>query len=78
MGGGWANPLQTLPQGLVLTFDFDFDPDPDPELDNSKASKPKLLLYLQVGLPIFGQLLAVLRDSVFTDGENFNSILHIL
>ena len=38
-GGGWANPLQTLPQGLVLTFDFDFDvdvdPDPDPELDNN-------------------------------------------
>ena len=38
VGGGWANPLQTLPQGLVLTFDFDFDPDPDPdpdpELDN--------------------------------------------
>ena len=37
-GGWWANPLQTLPQGLVLTFDFDFDfdfdPDPDPELDN--------------------------------------------
>ena len=38
--GGWINPLQTLPQGLVLTFDFDFDfdfdpdPDPDPELDN--------------------------------------------
>ena len=30
--GGWANPLQPLPQGLVLTFDFDFDP--DPELDN--------------------------------------------
>ena len=41
-GGWWINPLQTLPQGLVLTFDFDFDfdfdpdpdPDPDPELDN--------------------------------------------
>ena len=33
MVGGWANPLQTLPQGLVLTFDFDFDP--DPELDNN-------------------------------------------
>ena len=34
--GVWANPLQTLPQGLVFTFDFDFDfdPDPDPELDN--------------------------------------------
>ena len=36
--GGWAKPLQPLPQGLVLslTFDFDFDPDPDPdpELDN--------------------------------------------
>ena len=27
-----VNPLQTLPQGLVLTFDVDFDP--DPELDN--------------------------------------------
>ena len=34
VGGWWINPLQTLPQGLVLTFDFDFDPDPDPELDN--------------------------------------------
>ena len=35
MGGWWwANPLQTLPQGLVMTFDFDVDPDPDPELDN--------------------------------------------
>ena len=37
VGGGWINPLQTLPQGLVFTFDFDFDfdfdPDPDPELD---------------------------------------------
>ena len=36
--GGWANPLQPLPQGLVLTFDVDIDvdvdPDPDPELDN--------------------------------------------
>ena len=29
MGGGWINPLQTLPQGLVLMFDID----PDPELD---------------------------------------------
>ena len=30
MGGWWwINPLQTLPQGLVLTFDFDFDFDPD-------------------------------------------------
>ena len=34
-GGGWINPLQPLPQGLVLTFDFDFDP--DPELDNIKT-----------------------------------------
>ena len=25
----WINPLQTLPQDLVLTFDID----PDPELD---------------------------------------------
>ena len=33
-GGWWINPLQTLPQGLVLTFDVDVDPDPDPELDN--------------------------------------------
>ena len=32
MVGGWINPLLTLPQGLVLTFDV--DPDPDPELDN--------------------------------------------
>ena len=32
MVGGWANPLQPLPQGLVLTFNFDVDP--DPELDN--------------------------------------------
>ena len=45
MGGGgwWINPLQTLPQGLVLTFDFDFDvdpdPDPDPELDNILLSE---------------------------------------
>ena len=31
MGGGWINPLQPLPQGLVLTFDVD----PDPELDNT-------------------------------------------
>ena len=31
MVGGWINPLQTLPQGLVLTFDFD----PDPELDKN-------------------------------------------
>ena len=40
-GGWWANPLQTLPQGLVLTFDFDFDfdPDPDPELDNLTPKK---------------------------------------
>ena len=30
----WINQLQTLPQGLVLTFDVDVDPDPDPELDN--------------------------------------------
>ena len=35
-GGWWANPLQTLPQGLVLTFDIDFDPDPDPELDKKQ------------------------------------------
>ena len=28
--GGWNNPLQTLSQGLVLTFRFTFDP----ELDN--------------------------------------------
>ena len=34
MVGGWINPLQTLPQGLVFKFDFDFDFDPDPELDN--------------------------------------------
>ena len=39
--GGWANSLQTLPQGLVLKFDFDFDFDPDPELDN--ISKIKVL-----------------------------------
>ena len=32
VGGGWANPLQPLPEGLVFTFYFDFDP--DPELDN--------------------------------------------
>ena len=42
VGGGWINPLQPLPQGLVLTFDFDFDfdfdPDPDPELDNLGSS----------------------------------------
>ena len=42
MVGGWINPLQTLPQGLVFKFDFDFDfdpdPDPDPELD--KFDKP--------------------------------------
>ena len=39
-GGGWINPLQTLPQGLVFTFDFDFDfdPDPDPELDNIRTN----------------------------------------
>ena len=46
MGGGgwWINPLQTLPQGLVLTFDFDFDvdPDPDPELDNFRAENKYL------------------------------------
>ena len=30
MGGCWANPLQTLPQGVILTFDVD----PDPELNN--------------------------------------------
>ena len=29
VGGWWINPLQPLPQGLVLTFDFDFDPDPE-------------------------------------------------
>ena len=29
-GGGWANPLQTLSQGLVLTLRFKFGP----ELDN--------------------------------------------
>ena len=33
MGGGWTNPLQTLTQGLVLTFDVEVDP--DPELDNT-------------------------------------------
>ena len=42
VGGGWcANPLQPLPQGLVLTFDVDVDvdvdPDPDPELDNTPS-----------------------------------------
>ena len=30
VGGWWANPLQTLSQGLVLTLRFTFDP----ELDN--------------------------------------------
>ena len=39
---------------------------------NSKASKPKLIWYLQIGLPLSRQLLAVLQDSFFTDGENFN------
>ena len=29
VGVGWINPLQTLPQDLVLTFD------PDPELDKN-------------------------------------------
>ena len=33
MGGWWANPLQTLTQGLALTFDVDVDP--DPELDKN-------------------------------------------
>ena len=28
--GWWTNPLQTLPQGQILTFDIE----PDPELDN--------------------------------------------
>ena len=32
--GGWINPLQTLSQGLVLTFRFTFDP----ELDNKFGS----------------------------------------
>ena len=32
-GGGWINPLQNLPQGLVFMFDFDFDFDFDPDPD---------------------------------------------
>ena len=42
VGGGWINPLQTLPQGLVLTFDVDVDPDPDPELDNIKDNRREI------------------------------------
>ena len=49
-GGWWANPLQTLPQGLVLTFDFDVDPDPDPDPDPDDfilglKSKAKLVIF---------------------------------
>ena len=42
-GGGWANPLQTLSQGLVLTLRFTFGP----ELDNRlyKATLKELYLY---------------------------------
>ena len=40
--GGWANPLQTLPQGLVFTFDFDFDPDPELDINKSYDDSVKL------------------------------------
>ena len=45
-GGWWINPLQTLPQGLVLTFDFDFDP--DPELDNFVDKLMPKRLYITI------------------------------
>ena len=35
--GGWANPLQTLSQGLVLTLRFTFGP----ELDNLNICWPR-------------------------------------
>ena len=38
--GGWANQLQTLPQGLVLTSDVD----PDPELDNYEIKQDLRLM----------------------------------
>ena len=37
MVGGWMNPLQPLPQGLVLMFEIDIDPDSDPELNNFQS-----------------------------------------
>ena len=33
-GGWWANPLQTLSQGLVLTLRFVFGPELDKKLKN--------------------------------------------
>ena len=43
--GGWANPLQPLPQGLVLTFDVDVDVDPDPVLDNTSLTFMSLNMF---------------------------------
>ena len=78
VGGSWINPLQTLPQGLVLTFEFEFDvdvdsdPDPDPELDNTGCILKILVwqfflykCYLQVDTELCGELSRILPDSVF-------------
>ena len=66
MGGGWANPLQSLSQGLVLmfrftglvlTFRFTFDPELDknsfekvPETSNIKDDIKYTIINLQVCL----------------------------
>ena len=48
-GGLWINPLQTLPQGLVLMFEFyvdvDSDPDPDPDTDPELDNILKILVW---------------------------------
>ena len=60
--GGWANPLQTLSQGPLLTFHVD----PDPELDNMHVYS---LLIISTRVELGESLLDLLWGEVLSNEE---------